>query len=162
MTRHPADWFSDYLYTAGYSIDTFPSAGNITFAAIALYNDDAQGRVMKVYGVSGSADGGENFSIYFQQGTIGSQVAQALSIRPDRPAPSGAVYAESVVVPLATPAPFSFPPEYGQFGTDGFDGCTYVSPFPLFIVPVGYSIIACNRSGAGIPAFWFWFLLANQ
>lgn len=162
LTRHPADWFSDNLYTAGYSVPAFPVGAFINFTAVGLYNQDVQGRVCKIYGMSIEDDGGESTQMYFVHGTIGALVGPALSIRPDYPSPNVYVYQETITVAEGTDTPFTFPPQYGLIGSSGYDGGTYLSPFPLFIIPVGWSLVGANRGGSDLVGVWFWFQLANK
>jgi hypothetical protein len=163
LTRHPADWFSDYSYVGGFQIRAFPPPGTQDFLAVGLYNDDSAGRVLKVYGISVEADAGEGVMMFFVFGTIGALVGPALSIRPDRAAPTGKIYQVTTNVPGGPqPFPYDFGPQYDVVSTSGFDGNTILSPFPLFIVPQGYSLVAANLVDCSFPGFFFRFQVAAQ
>jgi hypothetical protein len=163
LTRHPADWFSDYSYTGGYQLIDNPTPGNFNYLAVGLYNNDSSGRVIKVYGISVCAENGSGMGIYFVNGVIGSLVGPVKSIRPDRAAPTGQIYQENTSVGFPIPNfPYNFGDQFGFIGTSGFDSFSIVSPFPLFIVPQGYSLVAANTvQGVHVGAF-FWFQVADQ
>lgn len=106
LTRHPADWFSDYLYTAGFQKYVNTAGPGEGYAAIALYNDTQDGRVLRIYGITAEFDGGGGGAVFFVKGTIGAEQDGATSIRPDRTAPAGVIYEEDSFVALGTPNPY--------------------------------------------------------
>lgn len=162
LTRHPADWFSDFFYSLGQQTTGSAPPGDNQWTAFGFYNNDDTGRVMKVYGVSVGNNGGGGMGFFFQAGTIGAFVSNATAIRPDRAAPTGQVYSETQFLPFIDPSPFSFGTQFGLIGTSGFDGNTVVSPFPLFIIPAGFSLIATPVDGGGNQACFIWYQLAAQ
>jgi hypothetical protein len=162
VTRHPADWFSDYLYCAGHSALNQPSGSGEIYFAVSVLNEDQDGRVMRIYGATSMSEGGGGCGIYFVQGATGAPVSAAKSIRPDRPGPSVSVGYQFQQVALGSPNPFDFGEQFGEIASDGFDSATIVSPFPLFIVPQGYSIVATNPSSSFLNGFFWWFQMAAQ
>jgi hypothetical protein len=161
VTRHPADWFSDEFYTGAWlEEDAIVGPGEM-FIAIGMFNGDSNGRVLRIYGGTAFAEGGGGMGIYFVHGTIGSQVANAKSVRPDRPTPSVSMWSEHQQVALGGLSPFNFGDPFGIMAAPGFDSGTVVSQFPMFIVPVGWSIVASMFQSSQVGGMHWWFQLAN-
>ena len=162
LTRHPADFYSGYLYTAGHAeLDQPVGPGEIYFA-VGLFNADQDGRVMKVYGATSLSEGGGGCQIFMPLGAMGVAIDVARSIRPDRAGPNVEVSYQFTQVPNGNPNPFNFGAQFGVISASGFDSNTVLSPFPLFIVPQGYSLIATNPSSSFANGFFAWFQMAAQ
>src|ERR1700722_4485510 len=86
VTRHPADWFDDLLYTGGYVQPFISPLVSPRYVAVGLANDDDQGRVAKVYGVTVQSDAGESYGLFFSKDKSGAPIGAANPIRPDNPA----------------------------------------------------------------------------
>jgi hypothetical protein len=167
LTRHPIDWFSDFSYSAGYQLPLDNANNGGLWWTIALFNQDNLGRTCKVYGISVESDGGEGVGLYWVNGSVGTQVAKAGNLRPDYPTPLQTVWFQSVLSTPSPPGPPDNPyiaglQQAGMIGTSGFDGNTVVSPFPLFIIPVGWSLMASGGHTGDAPGCWFWYQLANK
>lgn len=162
VTRHAADWFSDQLYTCAWlEEDPIVGSGEM-FIAFGMLNNDNQGRVLRIYGGTAFAEGGGGMGIYFVHGTIGNQVAQAKSIRPDFDVPLVTMWSEHQQVALGALSPFNFGDPYGIMAAPGFDSGTETSPFPMFIVPVGWSIVASMFQSSQVGGMHWWFQMTPQ
>lgn len=162
LTRHPADWFSPQLYTDGFQLNLPLSPGNINFLAVGLHNNDNAGRVLRVWGVSIESDGGESIAVYRVNGTIGAFDHKCRPARFDQPISTAEIWQENATLPTGSNNPFGFVDQIGLIGTNGFDGNTVLSPFPLWIVPVGFSVVLTNLAGGFKVADFFWFTMSNQ
>ena len=162
VTRHPADWFSDSLYVAGWQELDQPSGSGEIYFAVALFNNDQGGNVLRVYGANSLSEGGGGCNMYFVHGTTGTLKQTARPIRPDFPIPNVSVYYQFQQVSTGSPNPFAFGDLYGNVSSSGFDSQLTVSPFPLFIVPVGWSLVATNPSSSFLNGFFWWFQLTPQ
>jgi hypothetical protein len=162
VTRHPADWFSDYLYTAGHAEINQPSGSGEIYFAVSFLNSDQSGLAMRVYGATVMQEGGGGLLAFFVSGATGAPVGNAKSIRPDRPAPSVEVGYQFQQVALGVNNPFNFGEQFGALASDGFDSATILSPFPLFIVPQGYSLVLTNPSSSFNNGAFIWFQMAAQ
>jgi hypothetical protein len=158
LARHPADFFADELYTGGYSPVALFTPGLGGFVAVSLFNQDAQGRVAKVYGITSVNYAGGGQAAGWVNGSFGTFVGPCQGIRPDRGSIPVFIYQNTIIGPGAVPPyPTSFPPIASIIGNSGFDSFTLLSPFPLFIVPVGWSLVLSNivADDFGGQAFWF-------
>jgi hypothetical protein len=162
LTRHPADWFSDISFVAGWSEDNQPTGAGEIYTAFGMLNSDNQGRVLRIYGNTCSCQGGGGMGVFFVKGAIGSVVAQAQSIRPDFPPPLVTISSQHQQTAAGAPNPFNFGPQFGLVGSPGFDSGTAFSPFPLFIVPVGWSIVVTNFTSTFVAGIGWWFQMAPQ
>ena len=162
LTRHPLDWFRDHSFVGGY-MHPFDYAGEqLTYTSVGLYNFDPNGRVMLCYGFVTQADAGGGIDVFFVNGTIGALLGGVSSLRPDRPAPNVAVYNLVTPVPLNTPPTYNWGPAIGALPTQGFDGGQVFSEFPMFIVPVGYSVVFANAEASDRTGTFCWFQMADQ
>jgi hypothetical protein len=162
LTRHPADWFSDSLYTISFTKTVlFSGAGN-QYMAFAVFNNDNIGRVMKVYGYSATCDGGGGLATRFAPARLFTPVNTATSIRPDLPAPTVTISFDSQVVPPGGLTPYDTGQQCGLLGTFGFDSGTAFAPFPLFIIPTGWSLVGFTSDSCQIAAMCLWFQMAPQ
>lgn len=161
VTRHPADWFSNSLFTAGWQELDQPVGPGEIFFAVAIFNRSQSGQVLRIYGATCLSEGGGGCAIYFVNGTTGTLKQGGTPIRPDGATPPVDVYYQFQQVPAGNPNPFNFGLQYGAIGASGFDSQTVLSPFPLFIVPPGWSLVATNTSSSFADGFFWWFQLAN-
>lgn len=156
-----ADWFSDHLYCAGYEL-TSPSPFPESYATIALFNNDQSGRLLKVYGATVSADAGQGFGFYWTQTPVGAEDGVVNSIRPDRPVEAGQIFEQHQNVALGAPNPYyNFPATY-LLGTDGYDQATIISPFPLFIIPVGWALVGTNQLASVSLGLYLWYQVSAR
>ncbi len=118
--------------------------------------------VFKVYGITASNDGGGGLVFWFQQGPIGLFQQAVSPIRPDVAVPYGQIFFQQTTVPLGHSSPFLPPTIVGVVGSAGFDSTTLCSPFPLFILPAGYSLVGANVGSYGNAGASFWYQLAKE
>jgi hypothetical protein len=161
VVRHPADWFSDESCSASWFEEDLIVGPGQMWIAIGFFNQDSNGRVMRVYGHSAFSEGGGGMGLFWVNGTIGSQVNTARNVRPDRGAPGVSVWAEHQQTPLGPLNPFSFGQQVGFFAAPGFDSGTVFSPFPFFIVPPGWSLVGTTPQSSTVAAMALWFQMAN-
>ena len=159
MSRQAPDWFADYLATGSFVLVDFANPGGANYIAVGLFNDSTQGEVLKVYGITSHADGGGGYGCYWVNGTVGVLQNQCASIRPDRPAPAGQIWADIHLHVPGPPflSPFTFAPPQNIIGAPGFDSFTVFSQFPMFIVPVGWSLVLANvrQTFDGGVGYWY-------
>jgi hypothetical protein len=127
-----------------------------------LFNQDQGGNVLRVYGNTTFSEGGGGFQAAFVRGTIGAQVASATGIRPDQTTPAVSVWARHMQTALGTVNPFLSNLPFALLAAPGFDSGTTFSPFPMFIVPVGYSLVVTNPQSSGVAGVGWWFQLTPQ
>jgi hypothetical protein len=164
LSRIAPDWFADNLYSiAWYDIEV-PVVNFTQFGAFGIFNNDIQGRVARVYGITVGSSAGGGSMLFWQHGTIGAQVTTAQAIRPDYPAPLVTGWNLDLSIPRTTPVvfPFNFGPGFGMIGNSGFDSATSISNFPLAIIPVGWSLVI-SQPQAGPPfSYGAWFQMCNR
>lgn len=162
LVRAAADWFDDNLGTGGFYEQNFsPNLDN--YFTVALFNNANTGVVFKVYGISAYNDGGTGWGAFWQNGAVGTLKSGCQPLRPDYPTPYGQIYEQEMLGnnPDA-PFPWSLGPIAGAIGCGGFDSNTVVSPFPLFIVPVGWSLVMANLESASNCMCTFWYQVCNE
>ena len=167
LTRPAADFFDDHLAVGKGSIFANGPNQSIWFS-VALFNNSTQGLVFKVYGLSSINVGEGGLDYFFVYGQYGALAQLCSPIRPDFGSLNGQIFTQSQQVGVSTANPYLLQPAIATFGTSG-ESFTAFSPFPVFIVPVGYSLVACNTfpanniggalyaGGAG-----FWYQQANE
>jgi len=161
VTRHPADWFSDSLYSATFYEDIAFVGSGLLWHQFGLFNQNNNGRVLRIYGNTTFSEGGGGFQASFSSGSVGVQVGNATGIRPDQSAPSVSVWADHVQTALGTVHPFLSALPFGLLAAPGFDSGTTFSPFPMFIIPQGYSLVVTNPQSSSVAGVCWWFQLAN-
>lgn len=162
LTRPAPDFFDDNIGVGGARLP-FPAGSGGNYIAVSLLNNDNQGRMLKVYGAYTSAAGGEGFGFWYSKAPIGALQPPPQAIRPDLGAPPGAIYmATSLGNPNNTPNPFIPAQLFSCVGCSGFDSATVLSPFPLFVIPVGYCLIGSNLEETFNAGCFFWYQVANE
>lgn len=142
MVRLAPDWFSDNL-AMGTGVLIAPIANQQQFWSVALYNNSKTGQLLKVYGLSVANFGGGGCLYFFLSGTFGNFDHKCGPIRPDFQAPDGAIYTQQQAAAGSPTNPFITGTPIYSLGTAG-EAFTIVSPFALFIIPPGYSLVAAN------------------
>lgn len=162
LVRSAPDFFDDNMGVGGaFIFDATPPAGNI-WVQFALFNNGTQGQVLKVYGVTVWSEGGGGLIFGYTKGVVGTFAQDCVAIRPDFSLLIGQIYS-NLSDGHASPVPIFIPKTIvGQIGAGGFDSLTVVSPFPLFIVPAGYSLVGTNPSSTISSSCTFWFQVANE
>jgi len=162
LTRPAPDWFDDNIGTGGYVWNGAQPAGVDQYVTVGLYNDAVSGVALKVYAIYVSADGGGGFGFYFVKGPVGTLSAQCAPLRPDHGSPYGKIYYQQATVAANAVNPFNVGPYLGMIGSSGFDSFTVTSPFPLFIVPVGYTLVGTNVTVGSTVGVNFWYQQSNE
>lgn len=162
MVRPAPDWFDDNMGVGGsYFLNVGPAKDN--FLALALFNNDQQGRTLKVYGLTIASDGGAGFGFFFAAGAPSGVQQPASALRPDRGVPVGQLFLQSSLGnPIPTANPFLPATVTSAIGSDGFDSNTIFSDFPMFVVPQGYSLIGTNFRGSLSTGIWYWWQVADD
>lgn len=162
LARPAPDFFDDNLGAGGaFIFDSTPPAGN-AWVTYALYNNDAMGRSLKVYGVSVYSQGGGGLVFGYSKGIVGTFAQNCVAISPDVGIPPGQIYTQ-LSDGHASPIPIFIPAIIvGAIAAAGFDSGTQLSPFPLFKVPAGYSLVGTNPSSTLISYCTFWFQVSNE
>lgn len=163
MVRPAPDWFADRMYFGGFQvIGAAPTPGDSHWITVALFNNDQSGRVAKVYGVYTLTDGGGGMGLYVAQQPPGAKLGLVQSIRLDYPPVGVEVWQQVVETASDTVTPFTLGQQIGAVGCSGFDSDTVFSPFPIAIIPTGYSLVASNLIGSGSTGCGFWIQMANS
>lgn len=163
LVRPAADWFGDNCYSGGAILSYIPPNFNDNYIMVGLFNNDDQGRVARIYGFSGSDNGFGGFGFYFIQGTTGSLQAGAVqATRPDRSPPNLQIYWARSGQNAFFSNPFALGPQFGHIGCNGGDGVAVFPGSALFVIPVGYMLIATNiaPTSADQVGAWFYFQMA--
>lgn len=162
LMRPAPDFFDDNMGLGAWFFFGLAASPDSYFA-VALFNNDNQGRALKVYGVSVYNDGGSGQFGYYVYGTIGARQYGCQAIRPDLGAPPGEIWVEYTLGNVsATPSPYNFGNPASFYGSSGYDSQTYLSTFPLAIVPAGYSYVLTNLQSCETYASSFWYQVANE
>lgn len=157
LTRHPADFFDDNCGTGALylQITTIPTN---TWLRISLYNNSNTGVSFKVYAITSFSFGGGGLGYFFISGTIGAFQQACSSINPSLAAPFGQLFGDIITGSAAVLNPFITKPLVGIAGNSGFDSSNNLSPFPVVVLPAGYSLVCCNltsSSGGGGAGFLY-------
>ena len=163
LARPAADFFDDHLAQGGFIYSTDPTT-NFNWVSISLFNDANTGVALKVYGLTYGDDTGLGTLAYSRQGPpLGSLVGQCTNVRFDLGAPYGQIWQRlDLAAHIDQIYPLPVPATAVNLGNAGFDANTMVSPFPLFIVPVGYSLVIANRLPSSVVQAAFWYQQANE
>lgn len=158
LSRIAPDFFADYMATGGYWIE--PVGGpHGYFVTISLFNDSKIGEALKVYGITSGDDVGLGTFMYSTFGTpLGALIGQCRNIRFDMPPPVGQIWALQDNAPaINSPYPNPLPVNPTVLGEPGFSSATLFSPFPIAIVPAGYSLVIANAQSCSTiyAAFWY-------
>jgi hypothetical protein len=161
LVKPSPDFFDDHLAFGGVNFQF--AAGN-NFALISLFNNALSGVMLKVYALSVNNDGGGGMSAWMASGipSGSSLVAPCSNVRADLGAPYGQIWQQNTVQGPSIPNPYTIPAGPALFGCGGFDSMTYVFPFPMFIVPVGFCLNLTNNSGTTFVGASFWYHQANE
>lgn len=162
LVRPAPDFFDDNIFSGGFYYSGFNNGVTANYATIALYNNGNQGQVLKVYGISITSDGGDGFGFWFRYGTFGTFISNCNPLRPDVSAPWGQIYEQQATGAEPRVNDFYTGPFVNQISGSGFDGNTVISPFPMFIVPAGYSLIGTNITTSADFACFFWYQMCNE
>lgn len=162
LSRHPADFFANGLACGGFLRKQNPPAFQLAFNAVGLFNNDPAGNVFKIYGYGLNNDAGGGVGIYAVKGKLSTPQSPPVNVRFDQPAPTGLIFADTTIVASGTLPPTIYDPLVGLLATAGFDGDAKFSPFPMFIVPTGYSIVGLNLEPAGQCGIYFWYEITNS
>jgi len=163
LIRPPADFFDDHLAVGSFFLQFTGGPNNSNFCTVALFNNANTGVVFKVYGISAVNDGGSGMGAFWFYGPLGALYAPCQPIRPDLGAPFGQIWQQTTLANVpAAPNPYFTPPYVNLIGVSGFDSNTILSPFPLFIVPVGWSLVLTNVTASADLGAGFWYQQANE
>lgn len=164
LVRPAPDFFDDNLCSGGYYFFIRPAAG-FQYLSISLFNDAPRGQALKVYGITNGDDSGFGTLMYpLQGGPLGSFVTQCRNVRFDLGAPPGQIYQQlDVVAGIDSPYPRPLPTNVQTLGTPGFSSETIFSPFPMAIIPPGYSLVLANgQASSGTWYATFWYQISNE
>lgn len=162
LVRPAPDFFDDSIAACGWTNTVFTSGDNNWFL-LQLFNNAVSGQVLKVYAITSSSDAGGGCYVFGQPGPpSGTMIGVPRSIRLDQGAPYGQLWVNMQTIPIANPNPFTIPPAVPIIGASGFDSATVISTFPLFIIPVGYSLVIANVQGVDNGGGAFWYQVANE
>lgn len=162
LIRPAPDFFDDSMcYGGAARHDLGPGD---SYFSISLFNDGAaQGRLLKVYGLTTGNDLAGSQLVYPIQGTpLGTLVGACQPNRVDAATIAGQIWVKQDhgVAPFPNPNPLpAVPMVIGNFG---FGGGTIFSTFPMFILPVGWSLVTVNTQDTSVVFAGFWFQVANE
>jgi hypothetical protein len=157
LIRPAPDWFDDHVGVGGFWVQGSFSPLQPHWLAVGLYNNASTGVLFKVYGITVAAEGGSGAGLYFVYGTFGTLVGQCSSLNPGTGNPHGLIYQNTQTALPNTVNPFFAAPPTMLIGSSGFDSATYFSPFPIAVIPAGYSLIATNMIFSDDVGFYFWY-----
>lgn len=162
MVRPAPDWFSDNIGIGGiYQILTGPPPGNHWWS-ISLFNNDDQGSVYRVYGISAFQEGGGGFLAQYFNGAAGTLIKPCANLRADLAPPSGQIFVEGPTTIAGQVNPFDVNDDVGLVPCAGFDSGYTIGRGPLFIIPVGWSLKLVNPSSSlQVAAFFYYQRAAN-
>jgi hypothetical protein len=163
LVRPAPDFFDDHLYYGGAVYQTNPTV-SITYATISLFNNANSGILLKVYGISaGNDDTGTAFAFPVQGAPLGSLQGAGSPVRFDQGAPYGQIYMDVQTVGSVNDLyPGPLPAAPAIIGAPDAGSATVLSPFPLFIIPVGWSLAIANADSGGRVWASFWYQQAIE
>jgi len=163
LVRSAPDFFDDNLCVGGtwFQFGVIPTR---SFCSTSLYNNDTLGRVLKVYGVTALVDNGQAALLYPNSGApLGALVGNCLPVRFDLGIPPGLIYSKLDSVPLSNSPNPNNPPTNAQLIGGSFGGgISYFSPFPIAIIPRGWSLVVVNMGADDTGGASFWYQVANE
>lgn len=162
LTRAAPDFFDDNLAVCAFEFQEISPPTGLHFQRYALFNNATTGVLFKVYAITVENDGGGGMVLFWNHGPLGTFAQNAAALRPDLPMPFGQMYSDQTDVAAGNPNPYITQPIVGQIGAGGFDSATVVSPFPLFIIPAGWSLVGTNPGSAIESGMTVWYQLANE
>lgn len=162
LVRQAPDFFDDQLGVIAFEfIEISPPVG-LHYQTVALYNNASTGILLKVYAITAAASGGGGLAAWFIKGTIGVLQNAASAIRPDTGISWGQIYFQQTDVAAGVANPFIPSIINGIIPTGGFDSDSMVAPFPLFILPAGYSLVLSPISSSVVTGASFWYQQSNE
>lgn len=162
LIRSAPDFFDDNVGSGGFYFPGINVGSPRNYITVGLFNNDTQGRVLKVYGISVAADGGAGFGFFFASGPFGPFSSACQPLSPVRPGVPGLIFAQQMTGAANRVNDFYTGPFVNIIGSSGFDSNTALSPFPLFIVPANWSLVGTNIVESFNAACYFWYQLANE
>jgi hypothetical protein len=163
LTRAAADFFDDNLGTGAFFQSQEGTPQIFNYCTVALFNNANSGVVLKVYGATTISDGGSGMGLYWVHGIVGTFVQNCQPLRPDVGMQYGQIYQQVTLGNTqGAPNPYFTPPPVTILASDGFDSATYFAPYPIFIVPAGWSAVLTNLTPAIDLGAAFWFQQANE
>lgn len=162
LVRPAPDFFDDSMSTGGAQYLTDPPVGNV-YASISLFNNAMSGLLFKVYGITYGNDSTGGAFAYCRYGPpLGSLVGPCTSIRADAGTQNGQIWMRTDMVAFNALYPLPLPIGFSMLGAPGSGSNTILSPFPLFILPVGYSLVIANSDSGSQATVAFWYQQANE
>ena len=163
LIRPAPDFFDDHMCYGGAIYQTDPPVGN-TYASISLFNNANSGVLFKVYGISlGNDDTGSAFAYSRQGPPLGVLQGACRNVRFDLGMAYGQIFMRTDTVGSVTALyPLPLPAAVMNLGAPDAGGAAILSPFPLFIIPVGYSLVIAILDSGGSVYAGFWFQLENE
>lgn len=163
LTRPAPDWYDDFLGTGGVFVSGLIAPGMESWQRVSLYNNATDGRCLKVYAISTVLDAEGCALCYFASGQpTDPLVGFCTSVRADLPAPWGALYFINTLTAAAAPNPYNPPATASWLGTPFTASNSYISPFPLFVIPAGYALLVVGQQPGGVFGASFWFQMAVE
>jgi hypothetical protein len=161
LARQAPDWFSDSLATGGYEFGQGDNTTN-AYVQISLFNDATDGSLLRLYGLTAGNDTGFGMVMYPLFGTPnGTFVAKCRSVRFDGGSPPGQIWQQAIPSAFPSPNPDPPPAQSTWLGTPGFDSETWFSPFPIAIIPPGWSLVVANPATTTVVLAAFWYQVAH-
>lgn len=164
LVRNAPDFFDDQLGSGGYFAAVASTPGHDTYFRLSLYNNATDGRALKVYGITAQDNAGGGSYLYQAYGpNPDTLVGPCVNIRGDLGQPWGVIYQQLTLVLSGAGSPFTRPAAAVVLGESGFDAFTTISPFPLQIVPRGFSLfMEQTQHDGGQYGGGFWFQMSNE
>jgi hypothetical protein len=163
LVRPAADFFDDNMGLAMVQqVNLSFPPGDSAFYQVGLFNNAIAGLAFKVYGISVTEDGGGGFLCAFVKAQVGATPGVVSGIRPDISGPFGLIGFDVTIQHVPSLSPFVDGTEFGLIGSSGFDSNTVLSPFPMFVIPVGWSLVLRNPEPTFAMGASFWYQQANE
>lgn len=162
MVRAAPDWFSDNLYSCLFYTNDHGTGTGTIWQAGSFFNNDNRGRVAKVYGVYCFAEGGGGAFADIVEGSAGNAYQTARNVRGDQGAGTVQSFTQPTVLNTNPLNPYATGNEYLAFPAPGFDSSLTVSPFPLAVIPAGFSLALISPSGTVQFGVAIYYLPANK
>ncbi len=145
-SRNTPDWFIDSLAWGGGEA-SFGSGENF----VGLNNNDNAGRILYVYGLTASTTSVDGMHVENSNYQTIYPIANCVSAQPTSGAPPGQIVFGEITVPPTTGNFFntlaSAAPQLQMF-----------ADWPLFIVPVGYTLLVAGVTDACDVSAAFWYV----
>lgn len=157
--RSTGDWFYQDMATAGAMINTPNTFPPYHYPIYCLFNNDQQGRYLHVLGMAITDDGLGRAYWDIGSGSTGTLAQSGNPVKFDQGQQSGQVFTSTATNASQTAQVL---PNIRGGLADYFGTGPYFPNFPMWVIPVGMSLLISNFDGNLQTSVNFWWVMLGN